>query len=186
MCRALNGEVCYEATKIASRCKEFLRFARDTVDGIPVRRQRALNKRDEANARLRRAREDALRISRGNLGKWNEDVAKEAERDASTEIRNINSYLSGPDFDSEYEKAFARQLASLLRDYCTRRLDDIATRSDDPALRQTVAEHKDEISALVNRLLKDFKEAAPLHPSEIRQARAEAERCLRRKKPPLL
>jgi hypothetical protein len=171
---------------LAARCDEFLRFARDTVDGIPARRQRALNKRNKAEARLRRARQDQIRIHTDNLGKWNEDVAKEDESNAIAEIREIDSYLQGPDFDTEFEKAFARQLASLLREDCTQRLDGIAARSDDPALRQTVAEYKGEISTSINRLLKDLKEAGPLQPSEVRQARAEAERCLRRKKPPLL
>jgi hypothetical protein len=173
-------------TELAARCDKFLRFAREVVDSIPARRQRALNERDEAEARLRQARQDQIRAHTDNSGKWNEDVAEEAASEARIEVASIDSYLSGPDFDVEFEKAFARQLASLLREDCTRRLDDIAARNDDPALRQTVDEYKDGFFASVNRLLKDFKEAAPLHPSEVRQARAEAERCLRRKDPPFL
>jgi hypothetical protein len=178
------GNLPDEATKIAAYCDRVLDFARDTVEGIPVRREKALKNLDKAKARLQRARENLIRIRRDKLGKWNEDVAKEAESNASAEIRSINSYLAGPDFDIEYEKAFARQIASLLREDYMQRLDDIAAHSDDLVLQKSVAEYKDKLSTSVHQLLKRYKEARPLLPSEVRKARAEARRYLDRNFPP--
>jgi hypothetical protein len=64
------------------------------------------------------------------------------------------------------------------------RLDDIAARSDDLVLQKSVAEYKDKLSTSVHQLLKRYKEARPLLPSEVRKARAEARRYLDRNFPP--
>jgi hypothetical protein len=142
-----------------------------------------LKKLDKAKARHRRVSEELARIRSNSPGTWNEDVAKESASDASIEIRRINAYLMGPDFDVEYGKAFARQISVLLREEYTLRLDELAARSD-PDLQQTIAEFKDELSSSVHRILKRYKEAGPLELSEVRKARAEAQRVLDEEFPP--
>ena len=74
----------------------------------------------------------------------------------------------------ENRKAVARQLAGLVREDAKRRLSDISARSDNPEVRRTVAECKDEVERSTYRFIRRFAEAWTLSLEEVRTARAEA------------
>jgi hypothetical protein len=74
----------------------------------------------------------------------------------------------------ENRKAVARQLAGLVREDAKRRLSDISARSDNPEVRRTVAECKDEVERSTYRFIRRFAEGWTLSLEEVRTARAEA------------
>jgi hypothetical protein len=143
------------ATKVVTDCDRYLEAAEELVVGIPTRREAVMERIAAAEERSRQAHE-----------KWDK---------ASGEVSYLRNYeLGADDLDPENRKAVARQLAGLVREDAKRRLSDIAVRSDDPEVRRTVADCKDEVERSTYRFIRRFAEARTLSLEEVRTARAEA------------
>jgi hypothetical protein len=92
--------------------------------------------------------------------------------------------LGRDDFDPESRKAVARHLAAMVREDSEGRLRDIASRSDDPEVRNAVSESRDEVARSSRRLVNDYKEGYPLQQREVKTTRAEAHAILEALKNP--
>jgi hypothetical protein len=101
-------------------------------------------------------------------------------------VEGLRDQLAADDLQPENRKAVARQLAGLVREDAKRRLSDISAHSDDPEVRRTVAECKDEVERSTYRFIRRFAEEWSLTLEEVRTARAEAHAIFDRLKNPLV
>jgi hypothetical protein len=163
-----------EATRVVTDCERYLEAAEELVVGIPARRRALMERIAAAEESLRQEEEKYRRLSDEEVGKWElKEADRERER-ASWRIYFLRDRLAADDLQPENRKAVARQLAGLVREDAKRRLSEIAARSDDPKVRRTVAECKDEIATSTYRFIRRFTEAWSLTLKEVKTARAEA------------
>jgi hypothetical protein len=163
-----------EATKVVTDSERYLQAAEELVVGIPTRREAVMERIAAAEERLRQAHEKWLRLYEADVGKRELREAEVEQSKANWEDFRLRGELGGDDLNPENRKAVARQLAGLVREDAKRRLSDISARSDDPEVRRTVAECKDEVATSTYRLIRRFAEAWSLSLEEVRTARAEA------------
>ena len=133
-----------------------------------------------ARDRERRAEEWYFRVSEDGRGK-NPEEAEEARTEmekAERAVSRASRPLSSGQFDPEHLKAVARQMAGLLKEESDERLRIIAASSDDPEVRETVAECAEEVARAARYVLRRFAEARPLQNAEVLKARAEASEIL--------
>jgi hypothetical protein len=159
-----------EATKVATDSERYLEAAEELVVGIPTRRGALMERIVVAEERSRQAKEKWNRLLDEEVDKWK---LREAEIEMDRASGHVG-YLAADDLQPENRKAVARQLAGLVREDAKRRLSDISARSDDPEVRRTVAECKDEVATSTYRFIRRFAEAWSLTLKEVRTARAEA------------
>jgi hypothetical protein len=169
---------------VVTDSERYLEAAEELVVDIPARRRAVMERIDAAEERLRQARDKYCRLWDAEVGKWEEREAEEEWQRARSQVFNLQSRLGADDLDPENQKAVARQLAGLVREDAERRLSEIAARSDDPKVRRTVAECKDEIATSTYHFMRRFKEARSLVPEEVRTTRAEAHAILDRLRNP--
>jgi hypothetical protein len=163
-----------EANKVVTDSERHLEAAEELVVGIPTRREAVMERIAAAEERLRQTEETWDRLFEAEVGKWELKEA-EVERDrAYWEVSGLRGELGADDLNPENRKAVARQLAGLVREDAKRRLSDISARSDDPEVRRTLAECKDEVERSTYRFIRRFSEAWGLSLEEARTARAEA------------
>ena len=163
-----------DATKVVTDCERYLEAAEELVVGIPTRREALMERIAAAEERLRQEEEKYRRLSDEEVGKWElKEADRERER-ASWRIYFLRDRLAVDDLQPENRKAVARQLAGLVREDAKRRLSDISARSDNPEVRRTVAECKDEVATSTYRFIRRFTEAWSLTLKEVKTARAEA------------
>jgi hypothetical protein len=163
-----------EATKVVTDCESYLEAAEELVVGIPERREAARKRSAAAQKLIDEAREEMWRVATdGSAGRAE---VREAERAYERVYRDDRKRFGGgsDDLDPENRKAVARQLASLVREDAERRLAEIGARSDDPEVRRTVAECKEEVASTTSYLMRRFVEARTLLHDEVRTTRAEA------------
>ena len=173
-----------EATRVVTDCERYLEAAEELVVGIPARRRALMERIAAAEESLRQEEEKYRRLSDEEVGKWElKEADRERER-ASWRIYFLRDRLAADDLQPENRKAVARQLAGLVREDAKRRLSDISARSDDPEVRRTVAECKDEVATSTYRFIRRFAEAWSLTLKELRTARAEAHAIFDRLKNP--
>jgi hypothetical protein len=127
-----------------------------------------------AEERSRQAKEKWNRLLDEEVDKWKLREAEIEMDRASGHVGYLRDQLAADDLQPENRKAVARQLAGLVREDAKRRLSDISARSDDPEVRRTVAECKDEVATSTYRFIRRFAEAWSLTLKEVRTARAEA------------
>jgi hypothetical protein len=163
-----------EATRVVTDCERCLEAAEELVVGIPARRRAVMERIDAAEERSRQAHEKYRRLWDAEVGKWEEREAEEEWHKASGHVHYLQSQLGADDLDPENRKAVARQLGGLVREDAERWLSEISARSDDPEVRRTVAECKDEIATSTYRFMRRFAAARSLVPEEVRTTRAEA------------
>ena len=164
-----------DATKVVTDCERYLEAAKELVVGIPTRREAVMERIAAADERSRQAHEKWSRLYEAEVGSWELKKAREEWDKASGEVSYLRYYeLGADDLNPENRKAVARQLAGLVREDAKRRLSDISARSDNPEVRRTVAECKDEVERSIYRFIRRFAEAWTLSLEEVRTARAEA------------
>jgi hypothetical protein len=163
-----------EATKVVTDSERYLEAAEELVDGIPTRREAVMERLAAAEERSRQAWEKYRRVWREEVSRWEERELEEEWQRASGHVSSLHSRLGADDLDPENRKAVARQLAGLVREDAESRLRDIAARSDDPEVRRTVDECKDEVARSTYRLMRRFAEVRSLIHHEVRTTRAEA------------
>jgi hypothetical protein len=163
-----------EATKVVTDSKRYLEAAEELVDGIPTRREAVMERIAAAEERSRQAKEKLRRLQEAEVGEWEEREAEAEWERAHVQVENRRSQLGADDLDPENRKSVARQLAGLVREDAERRLRDIVARSDDPEVRRTVAECRDEVATSTHRFMLRFAEARRLIHHEVRTTRAEA------------
>jgi hypothetical protein len=164
-----------DATTVMTDCERYLEAAEELVVGIPTRREAVMERIAAAYERSRQAHEEWSRLYEAEVGRWELKKAREEWDKASGEVSYLRYYeLGADDLNPENRKAVARQLAGLVREDAKRRLSDISARSDDPEVRRTVAECKDEVATSTYRFIRRFAEAWSLTLKEVRTARAEA------------
>jgi hypothetical protein len=160
-----------EATRVVTDSERYLEAAEELVVGIPTRREAVMERLAEAEGHSKEAWKEYQRVA-------NDESAGAEEREAEWAYWRADRIrwdeLGSDDLDPETRKAVARQLAGLVREDAKRRLSDIAARSDDPEVRRTVAECKDEVERSTYRFIRRFAEAWSLTLEEVRTARAEA------------
>ena len=164
-----------EANKVVTDSERHLEAAEELVVGIPTRREAVMERIAAAEERLRQTEETWDRLFEAEVGRWELKKAREEWEKASGEVSYLRYYeLEADDLNPENRKAVARQLAGLVREDAKRRLSDISARSDDPEVRRTLAECKDEVERSTYRFIRRFAEAWTLSLEEARTARAEA------------
>jgi hypothetical protein len=163
-----------EATKVVTDSDRYLEAAEELVVGIPTRRAALMERIDGAEERYRQAKEKWDRLFDEEVGKWELREAERERERAFWRVEGLRDQLAADDLQPENRKAVARQLAGLVREDAKRRLSDISARSDDPEVRRTVAECKDEVATSTYRFIRRFAEAWSLTLKEARNARAEA------------
>lgn len=173
-----------QANKVVADAERFLEVAVESVNTIPVRREEAREDHAAAKERERQALDDWRRVRGANLSEQIEDTAYRKYGRAVDEAWRANRFLASDTLDTEYQKAVARQIAGLLREESERKLDNIATRSDDPDLQRIVAECKEEVGRATRYVINMFAPARDLHVAEVRKARAEAGEILEHLKHP--
>lgn len=156
-------------------------MANALVLGIPARREEVLKnlaaareRKKEADTKLSRLLVDA---------NASEEEVWEANRErwrASGYVNSAQQDLGSDDLDPENRKAVARQMAGLVREESWQRLNALAARSDDPEVRRTVSEYKEEVRRATYQLITRFREARPLERDEVNKCRAEAQAILDR------
>jgi hypothetical protein len=163
-----------EATNVVTDSERYLEAAEELVVGIPTRRGALMERIAAAEERYRQAKETWDRLFDEGVGKWElREAGRERER-AFWKVEGLRDQLAADDLQPENRKAVARQLAGLVREDAKRRLSDISARSDDPEVRRTVAECKDEVATSTYRFIRRFAESWSLTLKEVRTARAEA------------
>lgn len=170
------------ARRVVEDCEGRLELAEKTVRETQARREEAEKRLAEARQRERQAEDWFWRVydkGRGEGTEEEEDARTEMER-AGRAVSKATRPLTIGKFEPEYRKAVARQIAGLIREESEERLKIIASRSDDPEVRETVAECREEVARAVRYVLKMFAAARPLRREEVRKARAEAEEILGR------
>ena len=172
-----------EATNVVTGSERYLEAAEELVVGIPTRRG-ALMERIAAAEESLRQEEKYRRLSDEEVGKWELREAERERERAFWKVEGLRDQLAADDLQPENRKAVARQLAGLVREDAKRRLSDISARSDDPEVRRTVAECKDEVATSTYRFIRRFAEAWSLTLKEVRTARAEAHAIFDRLKNP--
>jgi hypothetical protein len=173
-----------EATRVVTDSERYLEAAEELVVGIPVRRGALKERIAAAEERSRQAREKYRRLWDADVGKWDEREAEKEWERAMSQVYNLQNQLGADDLAPENRKAVARQLGGLVREDAERRLSEIAARSDDPEVRRTVAECKDEVATSTYRFIRRFTEAWSLTLEEVKNARAEAHAIFDRLKNP--
>ena len=173
-----------EATNVVTDSERFLEAAEELVVGIPTRRGALMERIAAAEERSRQAKEKWDRLFDEEVGKWELREAERERERAFWKVEGLRDQLVADDFQPENRKAVARQLAGLVREDAKRRLSDISARSDDPEVRRTVAECKDEVATSTYRFIRRFAEAWSLTLKEVRTARAEAHAIFDRLKNP--
>jgi hypothetical protein len=163
-----------EATKVVTDCERYLEAAEELVVDIPTRRKALMERIAAADERSSQAEEKWNRLFEDDVGRWELKEAEEEWDKASGKVSYLRSQLGADDLRPENRKAVARQLAGLVREDAKRRLSDISARSDNPEVRRTVAECKDEVERSTYRFIRRFAEAWTLSLEEVRTARAEA------------
>jgi hypothetical protein len=163
-----------EATKVATDSERYLEAAEELVVGMPTRRGALMERIVVAEERSRQAKEKWNRLFDEEVDKWKLREAEIEMDRASGHVGYLRDQLAADDLQPENRKAVARQLAGLVREDAKRRLSDISARSDDPEVRRTVAECKDEVATSTYRFIRRFAEAWSLTLKEVRTARAEA------------
>jgi len=134
-----------DATRVVTDSERYLEAAEELVVGIPTRREAVMERIAAAEERSRQVHEKWSRLFEEDVGRWELKEAREEWDKASGEVSYLRYYeLGADDLNPENRKAVARQLAGLVREDAKRRLSDIAARSDNPEVRRTVAEGKDE------------------------------------------
>jgi hypothetical protein len=173
-----------EATKVVTDSERYLEAAEELVVGISTRRGALMERIVAAEERSRQAKEKWNRL-------FDEEVDKGEVREAEIEMDRASGHvdylrdqLAADDLQTENRKAVARQLAGLVREDAKRRLSDISARSNDPEVRRTVAECKDEVATSTYRFIRRFTEAWSLTLEEVKNARAEAHAIFDRLKNP--
>jgi hypothetical protein len=173
-----------EATKVVTDCQGYLEAAEELVVGIPTRRAALMERIAAAEERYRQAKDNWNRLFDEEVDKWELREAEIEMDRASGHVDYLRDQLAADDLQPENRKAVARQLAGLVREDCKRRLSDISARGDDPEVRKTVAECKDEVATSTYRFIRRFAEAWSLALKEARTARAEAHAIFDRLKNP--
>jgi hypothetical protein len=163
-----------EATKVVTDSERYLEAAEELVVGIPTRRGALMERIAAAEERYRQAKEKWNRLFDEEVGKWELREAERERERAFWKVEGLRDQLAADDLQPENRKAVVRQLAGLVREDAKRRLSDISARSDDPEVRRTVAECKDEVATSTYRFIRRFAEAWSLTLKEVRTARAEA------------
>lgn len=163
-----------EATKVVTDSERYLEAAEELVVGIPTRRGALMERIVVAEELSRQAKEKWNRLFDEEVDKWELREAKIEMDRASGHFGYLRDELAADDLQPENRKAVARQLAGLVREDAKRRLSDISARSDNPELRRTVAECKDEVERSTYRFIRRFAEEWTLSLEEVRTARAEA------------
>jgi hypothetical protein len=173
-----------EVTKVVTDSDRYLEAAEELVVGIPTRRAALMERIDAAEERYRQAKEKWDRLFDEEVDKWELREAERERERAFWKVEGLRVQLAADDLQPENRKAVARQLAGLVREDAKRRLSDISARSDDPEVRRTVAECKDEVATSTYRFIRRFAEAWSLTLKEVRNARAEAHTIFDRLKNP--
>jgi hypothetical protein len=173
-----------EVTKVVTDSDRYLEAAEELVVGIPTRRAALMERIDAAEERYRQAKEKWDRLFDEEVDKWELREAERERERAFWKVEGLRDQLAADDLQPENRKAVARQLAGLVREDAKRRLSDISARSDDPEVRRTVAECKDEVERSTYRFIRRFAEAWSLTLKEVRNARAEAHTIFDRLKNP--
>jgi hypothetical protein len=173
-----------EVTKVVTDSDRYLEAAEELVVGIPTRRAALMERIDAAEERYRQAKEKWDRLFDEEVDKWELREAERERERAFWKVEGLRVQLAADDLQPENRKAVARQLAGLVREDAKRRLSDISARSDDPEVRRTVAECKDEVERSTYRFIRRFAEAWSLTLKEVRNARAEAHTIFDRLKNP--
>ena len=173
-----------EATKVVTDSERYLEAAEELVVGIPTRRGALMERIAAAEERYRQAKEKWNRLFDEEVGKWELREAERERERAFWKVEGLRDQLAADDLQPENRKAVARQLAGLVREDAKRRLSDISARSDDPEVRRTVGECKDEVATSTYRFIRRFAEAWSLTLKEVRTARAEAHAIFDRLKNP--
>jgi len=163
-----------EATNVVTDSERYLEAAEELVVGIPTRRGALMERIAAAEERSRQAKEKCDRLFDEEVGKWELREAETERELAFWKVGGLRDQLAADDVQPENRKAVARQLAGLVREDAKHRLSDISARSDDPEVRRTVAECKDEVATSTYRFIRRFAEAWSLTLKEVRTARAEA------------
>jgi hypothetical protein len=163
-----------EATKVVTDSEKYLEAAEELVVSIPARRRALMERIAAAEERSSQAWEKYRRVWHEEVDKWEERELEEEWQRASGYVRSLQSLLGADDLDAENRKSVARQLAGLVREDGERRLRDIVARGDDPEVRRTVAECKEEVASSTHRFMRRFAEARRLIHHEVRTTRAEA------------
>jgi hypothetical protein len=163
-----------EVTKVVTDSEKYLEAAEELVVSIPARRRALMERIAAAEERSSQACEKYRRVWHEEVDKWEERELEEEWQRASGHVRSLQSLLGADDLDPENRKSVARQLAGLVREDAERRLRDIIARSDDPEVRRTVAECRDEVATSTFRFMRRFAEARSLVHEEVRTTRAEA------------
>jgi hypothetical protein len=167
-----------EATRVLANAKASLERGYKTVHDIPARVE-------EVQAIIAAAQQESSRTFAELERALDEGVSRAREREldkahdrASWRTVEARQLLGSDDVDAEHQKAVARQVAGLVREEATQKLRAIAARSDDPRLRRTVSEYKEEISRDAHRLLNAFPQGGELPLAEVRKAQAEARKII--------
>lgn len=111
----------------------------------------------------------------------NEELRALTQRLNDARIREASARqdVADADFDVEYERTLARQMAALIRDDALARVKDIATAdgapSDNKELRGILSEAEDGIRTATHYVIRMFAPWSPPTPDEISKARAEAQ-----------
>lgn len=174
-----SGLLSIDARRVVEGCELYLEVAGALVLEIPKTREEVLARIAAAKKLKDEAHEEMLRVCRDESASRAEK--REAERaydEAHWRHFETQQELGSDHLDPENRKAVVRQLAGLIREDAEQRLDAIASRSDDPELRRTVAESKEQVQRATRYVLKRFAEAKPLQRDEVRKARAEASEIL--------
>jgi len=174
-----------EATKIVADVERFLETALESVLAIPAKRKEALEADAAAKEREKQAWAEWKRVRAAKLSKREKDRADRSFDRASKAAWRANQYLASDTFDTEYQKAVARQIAGLLREESEQKLADIANRSEDPELQRTVAECREEVGRAARYVITTLAAGGDLHPAGVRKARAEAGAILEHQYPPV-
>jgi delta 1-pyrroline-5-carboxylate dehydrogenase len=175
-----------EATMVVADCERFLEVARESLRTLPARRKEAAEADAAAKEREERASDKWGRARRDKLSERHKEAARKEAETASRAASSADRHFASDQFDTEYQKAVARQMAALLREDSLQRLADIAARSNDAELQRTVAECREDVDRGTQYVINKFKAAPHFHPGEGRKARVEArERLDRLKNPPV-
>lgn len=167
-----------DATRVLEKARRSFEAGCRTVSEIPI-------KREEAQRRVAEAQERKVQAQ----ARYERAVEEERDRDYVYELQEEYSRISwaafkardllwSDDLDMEHQKAVARQVAGFVREEFAQKLDAIARRSEDPQVRRTVAQYKEEISQSAHQLIREFQPARELLLSEVKQAQAAARRII--------
>ena len=174
-----------EAAEVVADCERYLEPAARLMLDIPAKREAEMERRAALQERLRQVEEKWRRAHEASdsMAEWQAADAERAR--ASRKVFDSSPpAIRSDELDTENRKGVARQMAGMVREEAEQWLKGIAARSDDPEVRRTVAERRDEVARVTHRFMREFAEARGLEHHEVVTTRAEARDILDRLKNP--